>query len=322
MFMSKFRFYSIGLVAVDKLKDSFDAKVIPIEVLPDITGEIGDMLETIEMTGSRADETEYTIKLKASTTITMSWLPLGNGNQLTPPDLVKGEKVMIFQFGDTDRYYWTVLGNTHALRLTETTMFGWAARPDDGTPLDPAANMYTLEVSTDSKKVIFKTTQALEEPFAYEFSLDTEVGLFHITDDTGTAISMDSAERIITITNSDGTYITIDKEEILTYCKTKATHKNDGDVLETVKKTVDMTVGGSYTCRAPEMQFGEDAAVQPSTLGDNMAAAMTLLIAQINASQVIGNLGAPTSAIQAVLPIDVPNLIAGGNTYSTVNKNQ
>lgn len=323
MFLSKFRFFSIGIVAVDKAKESSEIVAIPIEMLPEITGEIADMLTTTELSGVRADDSEYTIKLKASKTIRkIQWLPIGNGNVITPPDVVLGEKVMIFQFGDTDRYFWTTMGNTHGLRRLETTVWGWAASNDPTADLDPDTNMYTLEISTDTKKILLRTTQANEEPFAYELSLDTEAGFFTVTDNEENSISLNSAERIIKAINSDGSHITIDKETILAYCKKLMDITCDGDVIGKVTKTVDLTVGESYTARAPKMQFGEDDAVQPSTLGDNQAAAMADLIAQINASQVIGNLGAPTSAIQAVKPIIQAALIAGGDVYSKVNTNQ
>lgn len=85
---------------------------------------------------------------------------------------------------------------------------------------------------------------------------------------------------------------------------------------------LNITVNGPVNVSAPQINFGEESALEPSVLGDKLAAAMEMLIQQINASQVIGNLGAPTSAIQAVVPVKVPNLLSGGNAYSKKNRNQ
>ena len=77
---------------------------------------------------------------------------------------------------------------------------------------------------------------------------------------------------------------------------------------------------------APEMQFGEDDAVQPSTLGDNQAKACDALINKVNESYVIGNLGVPTSTIiEGSGPVEETGgdqLQPGGDVYSKVNTNQ
>lgn len=345
MFLSSFRFYSIGLVAEDKAKDSHTVPVVPMEILPDITGEIADLIDSTEMSGVDASEKTYTITLKTSATISANWLPLGNGNRITPPDLIKGEKVMIFQMADTDRFYWTTLGNTHDYRRLETVVWAFSATADHAEELDPATNMYTFEVSTDTKKIILNTTQANGEPFRYTITLDTETGKLSILDkendeSDSNEISLNSAERIIKLYNTDGTFIELNKESILGYCKTMIDIKTDGDAKVHVEKNLDCTVNGDittkvkgnltadveghYAAKAPTMDFGEDADLEPSLLGDKTAANWVKAEAFINSMQAIGNLGIPTSMLSAGPPgpLSIAGLQPGGDSYSTKNKNQ
>src|SRR5699024_3803828 len=109
----------------------------------------------------------------------------------------------------------------------------------------------------------------------------------------------------------DGTRISYDRES----------HRLQIDIPEDSGEVV-INCAGSVTVNGPKIELGEASDLQPSVLGDNMAAAMKELIAQINASQVIGNLGAPSSAIQAVNPVVVIDLLKNGNVYSEKNRIQ
>lgn len=120
-----------------------------------------------------------------------------------------------------------------------------------------------------------------------------------------------STENKQAIEFKDGTRIEYDREE----------HKLQIDVPEDSGEVV-INCAGSVTVNSPKIDLGEASDLQPSVLGDNMAAAMAELISQINASQVIGNLGAPSSAIQAVNPVEVLDLLKNGNVYSEKNRNQ
>lgn len=91
-----------------------------------------------------------------------------------------------------------------------------------------------------------------------------------------------------------------------------------------VTHTMEINVpeGGTVNVIAEKINLGETADLQPSTLGDNLADALEELILQINNSQVIGNLGAPSSPIQLVKMVQVLDLLRGGNSYSKKNRNQ
>lgn len=354
MFLSSFRFYSIGIVAEDKEADTHDIYVIPIEAIPDISGDLEAVEETTEVSGKGAGGGDYSVKITSSNVIQATWMPIGGSNRITSPDLKKGEKVIITQVADADRYYWTTLGKDDGLRRLETVVYAIGADPKPDATLDPDENMYTLEMSSDTKQITLRTTKANEEPFAYEIKLDLAVGTFELKDDDENFVLFNSQDCVMTAKNKFDTEVTMDQAVIRGYaeedititsmgtfnghvegdvnlmCNGNVTSHVEQDINATcngtltgyVKTKVDLTCDGPFVARAPEMQFGEDGAVQPSVLGDNLATAMSSLIDQINASQVIGNLGAPTSPIQGVKPVEEPDLIDGGASYSTVNTNQ
>lgn len=86
-----------------------------------------------------------------------------------------------------------------------------------------------------------------------------------------------------------------------------------------------INVKGKSTLRAPEIQLGEDADVEPSVLGNKLASwIVNELTPWLNLHQHIGNLGYPTSA--AALgpegPFDPGTGKQGQAVYSKVNTNQ
>lgn len=87
--------------------------------------------------------------------------------------------------------------------------------------------------------------------------------------------------------------------------------------------TVTVNCAGSVTVNCPKIDLGEDADLEPSVLGDKLAAwIVDVLKVYADGQQHIGNLGVPTSPASAVLPFDVADGAAGGNVYSQKNRNQ
>lgn len=82
---------------------------------------------------------------------------------------------------------------------------------------------------------------------------------------------------------------------------------------------------GSHVIRAPNIQLGEDSAVEPSVLGNKLAAWITQeLVPWLNSHNHIGNLGKPTSpaATGSKGPFNPGSGKQGGAVYSKVNTNQ
>lgn len=99
--------------------------------------------------------------------------------------------------------------------------------------------------------------------------------------------------------------------------------KGNNDVKIDGTNTID--VEGKSTLRAPNIQLGEDSNVEPSVLGDKLAAwIMTELVPWLNTHNHIGNLGFPTSpaATGSLGPFDPGTGAKGGAVYSKRNTNQ
>lgn len=329
MFESKFRAFSEGIAAMNKKPNSIELAVVPIEIVPMIDGELAEGTEEFGVSSENRLGDSFDVQVKTSSTLTCEWLPFGT-NRVTAPDIRRGERVMIYQYGDTDRYYWQPLGWDDDLRRLETVVYAWSATSDEAATLNPAENMYALEVSTHGKHITLTTTDVEDEKTTYKIQLNLKDGQLNVIDKQENYILLNSVEHVFEVKNADGTYAKLAKEDIEAFCKNNliAEAQNDGTVTignnltAKVKKNATAKVGEKTWVNCPKIDLGEDSSLEPSVLGDKMAAAMADLIQQINASQTIGNLGSPTSAIQAVVPVEVPDLLSGGAVYSTKNRNQ
>ncbi len=109
----------------------------------------------------------------------------------------------------------------------------------------------------------------------------------------------------------DGTVIEYDREA----------HKLQIDITESSGEVV-INCAGKVTVNSPAIDLGEDSALEPSVLGDKVAEALDALRTELDNHQHIGNLGAPTSPALQVKPFEFIDLLSGGASYSTKNRNQ
>lgn len=216
MEITKLHIYGLGIVAVNKPLTSKDIEVTPIEDLPFLDGEISDNVSTLETSGKSKDGSTYATSIDVTASIRASWLPIGISNRVTPPDVRRGEKVVIYRYGETDRYYWTTLEYDMKLRKLETVIFAFSNTQKEyekGT----AGNTYFFEISTHKKLITLYTSKSDGEPFAYTFQINTKNGNFIFQDDIGNFISLDSANVRIELKNADESHVDIDRKDIKVY---------------------------------------------------------------------------------------------------------
>lgn len=305
MFLSKMRIYSVGVVAENKPLSEDVVQIVPVEVLPMLDGELKANPQALEENGVDGSGNSYSVSVDTDIVISAKWLRW-NTNRQTSPDVRRGERVLLWQYADTDKFYWTSLGMDNHLRKLETVRYVISATQDEEDTVLTPENTYSFELSSHGKYINIHTSKANGEPFEYTIQINTDVGAITITDDVGNYLELDSQENKITSKNVDGTEWVLDKKVLRGYAK---------DFCE-------IHIDGPCHVIAPQIHLGEKDALQPSVLGDNLAKALTSLIQQINSSRVIGNLGAPTSPIMAVREVVEKDLELKGNSYSTVNKNQ
>ena len=203
--ISKFKFYSAGIVAENKLISSKQIEVTPIEEIPFTDGELSSHTVEIKAKAKDASQASYENSVKSTVTINATWLSLSVSNRLTAPDVRRGEMVMLYQFGDTDMYYWTTLKEDIALRRLETVIYGFSASKVEDSPVNPET-IYYIEISTHKKLIHLHTCKADGEPFGYDIQLNTKEGYLVITDDVGNYIHLNSAEQRIELKNLAGSH--------------------------------------------------------------------------------------------------------------------
>lgn len=210
---SLFHIYSIGQAAENRALSSWDLAIFPIETASYMDGELTAELSTLKTEGEDAFGQKYAVEAQIANHITASWIPFGS-NRTTPPDVRRGERLVIWQYADVDKYYWSTTGLDDVLRRLETVVYAWSNTRDESTKRMNADNSYYFEVSTHKKLVTFGTSKSDGEPYAYTIQIDTEAGILTITDDGGNYIDLNSGEHRLRLENADGSKIYIDKRTI------------------------------------------------------------------------------------------------------------
>lgn len=211
--LSRLVFYSIGVVAVNKKLTSHFVEITPIEDIPYLDGEITDNFDEYETTGKDHLGKEFNVKIDTTASIRAKWLPAGNSNRITSPDVRRGEHVAIYKFGDADEYYWATLLQDKHIRRLETVIYSFSNNRDENIEDSPTTT-YFFEISTHKKLIHIHTSKNDDEPFIYDIQLDTKNGNFVLRDDDDNYIFLDSKERHIKLHNKDTSYMEMDKKII------------------------------------------------------------------------------------------------------------
>lgn len=226
---SSLKFYSLGIVAVNKSRNSPYIMAVPIEELPMTTGTTEDVnvkakgaakpnvFHKVAKRPSTLDKqkTTYSVEVPdhkkvsraynvvAESMIVAKWRPIGDNNRVTAPDVIAGETVLLMRVADTDDYTWETIGYEPGIRRQETVCFMFGNIPSGQAAIDKETS-YWLEVSTHDKYVHLHTSKNDGEPYSYDIRLDTEKGTFEITDNSGNNIVLNSSQNQITLLNAAG----------------------------------------------------------------------------------------------------------------------
>ena len=206
MRISLLKVYSIGKVAKNLEPGSDIIEVIPIEDMPMLDGELTSNATTYAANAASSSGENYSVELQATATLSAHWLPVGQANRLTCPNVRRGEEVVIYRFGDADMYYWNTTRNDLRFRKLETIVFGISATSDEDAEPN-ADNTYIAEFSTHKKLLHLHTTKANGEPFEFDITLDTGNGIFEMKDDIGNRFFWNSGQNHIRFENSVGSFL-------------------------------------------------------------------------------------------------------------------
>lgn len=213
MDLSQLKLYSLGKVGANKVLGSQDIEVIPTETLPMLDGELTDNQTTVTSKGTDSQGNAYSLSLNTTATLKATWINLDNTNRTTAPDVRRGENVLIWQFADQDKYYWSTGIATPNLRKLETVIHAYSDTQDESATSGPDTTYY-FEVSTHRGIVHMHTSKSNNEPFVYDFQLNAAEGSWVFQDDIGNYVSMDSKNVRIEMKNSDGSWIDMNHKVI------------------------------------------------------------------------------------------------------------
>lgn len=210
---SKLFMRSVARAAINLPLKSKMLEVIPLEEVGYVDGELNDERGKIEAQGVDADGNAFNVVMETSNTIVAEWMPL-DSNRVEPPNIRRGERVLLWQFGDTDKYYWTPTGFDDNVRRKETFIFRLSNTDDEADKTITPENSYWFEMSTHRKQITLSTSKSANEPFAYTIQVDADAGRVTICDDANNFIELSSAEKKIILCNGDDTHIVLDKTNL------------------------------------------------------------------------------------------------------------
>ena len=212
--MSALRRISQGVVSTVDPKDQRIVHVIPREKMPYMSGgaEVNPNVVEYQSKNSQGDDVQD--KVVTNTTLPCTWMPY-KSNRVTPPDVQPGERVVIWQVGDEDQYWWTEQGLDDHLRRLETIV--WAISGTPATKENKAINdldWYFIEWSSHKKHLMISNSKANGEVIQYVAKLDFGNGKVSIADDLDNSLVLDSLEALWSITNTNKCLFKIDKDNI------------------------------------------------------------------------------------------------------------
>lgn len=249
MSLSQLAIYSIGYVAENKLLSSTKILVTPIESLPLLDGEIKSNVVDLEASGTDASGQSYMVKVSTDNAVEAEWLSL-SGNRVTPPDVRRGERVLVWRYGELDKYRWSELGSDLHLRKLETVIWTFSGTTDEEKAGNDPKNSYYVEISTHNKTITLHTSSENGEPFEYTFQFNTGEGVVTLSDDVGNYVEFDSAETRIRMENAAGTWFELNKRNIGAYAPDSIMAKAINDIILNAGKDFNVTAGGSIAQKA------------------------------------------------------------------------
>jgi len=192
----------LGTVLEDKKPFERIIKVHLQELLPFVAGEV-----TPIDTQSVVNSTEgYSGQVETTNNVEAKYFD-GFTNRRYPPDIRKNEQVLIFNYADSDTYYWMSAGRDDGLRKKERLNLSVADTPNTVDELTDD-NTYFIEMDTlHEKKIRISTSNSDGEQFRYLLMFDAKANKVLICDDNDNEILIESDTPRVRLRNHDGTIL-------------------------------------------------------------------------------------------------------------------
>lgn len=249
---SKLQVYTYGTAAENLALDTFELEISPLEHMPMTDGEQTTNAQQSTSTGTDLSGVQYQTNMTSSGTIKATWLPLGQPNRMTPPNVRRGEEVVVYRFGDVDKFYWVTARSDLMFRRLETVVFAISAVKTEGVKCDKT-NTYFLEFSSHKKSITLSTSKANGEPYAYLFTFDLANGKVTLTDDIDNTMFLDSQNHQWHVQNADGSFFDMTKKAIAMSADDSVSIKTKDYSLDASNSITEKTTNRTLTASQNEI---------------------------------------------------------------------
>ena len=249
---SKFYLYTIGEAASDKPLGSYTLEVFPSEMLPNTTVDPSS-IDSTPKTVKDSNGSISSVVVNKSRTISCEWLPIGDSNRTTPPDVTAGEKVFVYRYGDTDLYFWTTAYFEIDLRKHESVTWLYSNKPEKSNLQTATINAYRFVVDTLNKFLELFTNNNDGEYTTYNLSINTKDGVITIIDGKSNVFCLESQTDTLTINlQNELNIVTTNKVNVLSKeINIKAggdiNIEAGGNIKVNSGSNLDVTIGANYT---------------------------------------------------------------------------
>jgi len=216
--VSRFKLYSMGVAAENLAIGGTTLQIVPIEHMVFLDGELKSEPTplTVEGTDASGNSTKTTVTMDNA--VEAKWLPW-HSNQITAPNIRRGERVFLWRYADRDEFRWTDTGMDRKYRKLETVTYAWNATQDESDNSEDPANHYFVEVSAHKGAITLGTSQANGEKAAYTIQINAKDGNLTIADGLGQIVYVDGVNHVIHAINADQSEVTLNKQVITIQCR-------------------------------------------------------------------------------------------------------
>ena len=200
MSKSQFRMYSIGIVVENKPAGTDFILVTPMEELSiQESGNIKEAGNDFKGDKGSISPTNFKTEHTSKNYVRAKWSSIGSGNRTSAPDVVGGETVILYKYGNVDEYFWDEYGREPSLRRLEDVLYSYSNKSGGiGSESYDKESSYWVQVSTKDKFIHIHTADNDGEACKYDLHIDTKLGVFTISDSLGNKAVMDSVGGIHT----------------------------------------------------------------------------------------------------------------------------
>lgn len=270
--ISILRPYAVGRAATNLQVGQTELMVIPLEKLPFIDGEVTDHVTQVEFDGVDAKGNHYAGNVNASNAIRATWF--SRDGFLKFPGLVRrGERVQIWRNGETDQYYWELLGLDNDLRRKDILLLVISSTENEQEGKLDNTNSVVIEINTVDRHLTLSTPKNRDELCAYMMQLNYGLGEFSFSDDVGNSVVLKSRDEFIQFINKSRSLVKMEKEDITMESNNSVNIKTKKFNLEAEESTSIKTKNSSLEADKHKMDadfsFNGDGSIEGGSLEHN-----------------------------------------------------